>query len=278
VKGDENTMRVVVQRLTGSPDLFRNLTRDPSRSINFITCHDGFTLNDLVSYNHKHNLANGENNRDGHNHNLSWNHGVEGVTDDNAIEELRLRQIKNFFTLLFFAQGTPMIYMGDEVRRTQMGNNNAYCQDNEIGWFDWSLVEKNQDLFRFVMQLIRFNLGTDFFQEKCFWNLPDELKTTFELHGVKLGQVSWEKNTHAFSFTLFNPDYGKALHVMINAYWQPLTFEVPELTTEKWRLLIDTSNPSPDDFYSVKKDPIIQEQSYKLKGRSIVVLFVYMNV
>ena len=278
VKGNENMMRVMVQRLTGSPDLFRNLTRDPSRSINFITCHDGFTMNDLVSYNQKHNFANGENNRDGHNDNHSWNHGVEGATDDPKIEALRWKQIKNLFTILFFAQGTPMISMGDEVRRTQLGNNNAYCQDNEISWFDWSLVEKHQDLYQFVKQLIRFHLGTEFFQERCFWNLPDELKTNFELHGVKLGQISWERNAHAFAFTLYNPDYDKALHVMINAYWEPLTFEIPELTTEKWRLLINTANPSPDDFYSIKKDPVIHENTYKVSNRSIVVLFVYLGV
>ncbi|MEL6718870.1 MAG: glycogen debranching protein GlgX, partial [Bacteroidota bacterium] len=177
----ENMMNPFVQRLTGSPDLFRDMTRDPSRSINFVTAHDGFTLNDLVSYNEKHNHANGEDNRDGHSHNISWNHGIEGETDDLAIETLRLRQMKNFYAITLLSQGTPMLSMGDEVRRTQGGNNNAYCQDNEISWFDWDLVEKNKGLLNFVRKLNKFNLQTEFFQECSFWNIPDEINTEFTL-------------------------------------------------------------------------------------------------
>lgn len=275
VKGGEGMMRAMSQRVTGSPDLFRNLTRDPNRSINFVTCHDGFTMNDLVSYDRKHNWANGEENRDGHNDNHSWNHGVEGPTDDPKIEALRLRQIKNFFTILLLSQGTPMISMGDEVRRSQQGNNNAYCQDNEIGWFDWSLVEKNQELLNFVKQLIKFNLGTEFFQEDCFWNLPDENLTSFELHGTQIGNINWDRKAHAFAYSLYNPEYGKAIHVMINAYWEKLTFTLPELGEDKWRVLLDTSLTAPKDFYSVKNDPIVEEPTYEVYGRSIVVLFVY---
>lgn len=275
VKGDEGMMRAFAQRLTGSPDLFRDLTRDPNRSINFITCHDGFTLNDLVSYNEKHNWANGEENRDGHNENESWNHGVEGVTDDPEIEALRLKQIKNFFTILLLSQGTPMINMGDEVRRTQNGNNNAYCQDNEISWMDWSLVEKNKDLLSYVQKLIRFHSNTEFFLEDRFWNLPDDIETTFDLHGTRLNNVSWSKHSHAIAFTLFNPDYRKALHIMINEYWEDLEFEIPELMENNWRLLLNTANTAPDDFYSIKSDTIIDSNKIKVEARSIIGLFVY---
>ena len=132
----------MADRLLGSPEIYGHKEREPEQSINFVTCHDGFTLNDLVSYNHKHNEANGEDNRDGANENRSWNCGVEGPTDDPAIEQLRNRQVKNFFTVTMLSLGVPMFVMGDEVRRTQRGNNNAYCQDNETSWFDWTLLAK----------------------------------------------------------------------------------------------------------------------------------------
>ena len=142
-------------RLLGSPEIYGHKEREAEQSVNFVTCHDGFTLNDLVSYNQKHNEANGEDNRDGANDNRSWNCGVEGPTDDPAIETLRNRQVKNFLTVTLLSLGMPMILMGDEVRRTQRGNNNAYCQDNEISWFDWTLLEKHADVHRFVTLLNR---------------------------------------------------------------------------------------------------------------------------
>ena len=146
--------RDLADRLVGSPEIYGHEEREAEQSINFVTCHDGFTLNDLVSYNEKHNEANGEDNRDGTNDNRSWNCGVEGPTDDPAVEKLRNRQVKNFLTVTMLSLGVPMILMGDEVRRTQSGNNNAYCQDNEISWFDWTLVTKHADLHRFVTLLI----------------------------------------------------------------------------------------------------------------------------
>lgn len=271
--GHENMMNPFVQRVTGSPDLFRGQTRDPNRSINFVTCHDGFTLNDLVSYNEKNNWANGEENRDGHNHNISWNHGAEGPTEDPAIDSLRVRQMKNFFCVMLLSQGTPMINMGDEVRRTQLGNNNAYCQDNEISWFDWDLVEKNEDLLRFVSLLNKFNRQIEFFQEESFWNVPDDgINTGFELHGTILNDVSWNKDSHALSYTLYNPDYKKAIHIMINAYWKSLAFELPELTKEKWRMIVNTKNPSPRDIYVGKKGPVLRAKKYRVAARSVVVL------
>ena len=158
LKGDHGNVTRFASRLHGSPDLYSHKEREPEQSINFITCHDGFTLNDLVSYNHKHNEANGENNRDGSDNNMSWNCGVEGPTDDPEIERLRNRQVKNFFAVTLLAVGAPMLLMGDEVRRTQQGNNNAYCQDNEISWFNWNLPSKHADVHRFVRRLIQGRL------------------------------------------------------------------------------------------------------------------------
>src|SRR5262249_23055724 len=140
-------------RLVGSPEIFGHDLREPEQSVNFTTCHDGFTLNDLVSYDRKHNEANGEDNRDGTDDNRSWNCGVEGLTDDPGIEKLRNRQMKNFFAVTILSVGMPMILMGDEARRSQGGNNNAYAQDNETSWFDWSLVDSHADLHRFVSLL-----------------------------------------------------------------------------------------------------------------------------
>src|SRR5438270_10811113 len=155
-RGEPGSLRRVADRLVGSPEIYRHKNREAEQSVNFVTCHDGFTLNDLVSYNQKHNEANGEVNRDGANDNSSWNCGVEGPTEDQEIEALRERQVKNFLSILMLSQGVPMILAGDEVRRTQRGNNNAYCQDNEISWFDWDLSEKRSGLLRFFKLLIAF--------------------------------------------------------------------------------------------------------------------------
>src|SRR5690242_1655724 len=158
VKGDTSTVRALAQRVLGSPDIYGHQEREPEQSINFVTCHDGFTLNDLVSYNEKHNESNGEGNRDGSDHNLSWNCGVEGASDDADVGRLRRRQIKNFFVILLMPVGVPMLQMGDEMRRTQRGNNNAYCQDNDVSWLDWNLLDRHRDLFRFVQTLISHRL------------------------------------------------------------------------------------------------------------------------
>src|SRR4030095_1576278 len=153
-RGTDQTLAEFGSRFTGSSDLYQGTARRPYASVNFITAHDGFTLNDLVSYNEKHNDANGEENRDGSNGNRRWNCGAEGSTTDPEIERLRTRQVKNFMTVTMLSLGLPMFLMGDEVRRTQQGNNNAYCQDNEGNWFDWSLLVKHEDVHRFVKLLI----------------------------------------------------------------------------------------------------------------------------
>jgi pullulanase/glycogen debranching enzyme len=172
-KGDPGQVRDLGWRLTGSADLYGEDGRSPYNSVNFITCHDGFTLNDLVSYNEKHNEANAEENRDGTNDNLSWNCGAEGETDDAAIRKLRSQLIKNHICCLVFSSGTPMILGGDEIRRTQKGNNNAYCQDNEISWFDWTLAEKNGDILSFFRKAIAFTRRFPILQRRKFFRGVD---------------------------------------------------------------------------------------------------------
>ena len=274
VKGDAGMVQKLAARIVGSPELYTQPDREPNRSINFITCHDGFTLNDLVSYNQKHNEANGENNRDGTDANYSWNCGVEGPTDDPKIEALRQRQIKNLLTLLFVSEGTPMMLMGDEVRRTQQGNNNAYCQDNEISWFDWSLPEKHGDLLQFVRKLITYTQSLEIFREERFWFAAREGEEShITWHGVRLGQPDWGENSHSLAFTLHHKQSGEHLHVMLNSYWQALPFELPPLLTgESWHRLIDTALPAPDDFCEPDAAPRIHEDVYRVPLRAVAVL------
>jgi isoamylase len=274
LKGDDGTVGPFSQRILGSPDLFGEILRDPNRSINFVTCHDGFTLNDLVSYNQKHNWANGEGNLDGHNANFSWNCGVEGPTEDPVIERLRLRQIKNYLTLLMISKGTPMLLMGDEVRRTQSGNNNAYCHDNEISWFDWKLTEKNRDLLEFVRQIIRLNMEMDYFQEDTYWHIRKNgsSESSINFHGVKLWQPDWSEHSHTLAFTLNNPDYSNCLHIMINTYWEALDFDIPKALAEQWRRIIDTYLPHPEDILDFEKAPVVKKARYRVEARSVAVL------
>ena len=190
VKGDAGMTSALATRLLGSPDLYETSAREPYHSINFVTCHDGFTLNDLVSYNEKHNLANGDNNTDGSNANYSWNCGVEGPTDDPAINELRARQRKNFAAILLFSHGVPMILAGDEIGRTQQGNNNAYCQDNEVSWLDWRMTESHADLLRFFQQMIAFRKRCPLLRRDSF-QLHGEGGFHITWHGVKRMQPDW---------------------------------------------------------------------------------------
>jgi glycogen operon protein len=274
IKGDRNMVFSMANRITGSPDLFRTEGRDPNRSINFVTCHDGFTLRDLVSYNFKHNEANLEDNRDGHNANYSWNCGVEGPTDDPKVRALREKQMRNFLTALLTSQGTPMISMGDEIGRTQHGNNNAYCQDNELSWMDWNLLDENRELFEFTKKLIRLNLATEYFQETTFWTLNRDPNTTRGTwHGVKLHEPDFGFNSHSLAGTLHNPDYPFDIHVMINAWSEPLEFELPEPpdpSHQYWYRLIDTSQPHPYDITLPKDANHVLKNPTRVEGRSIV--------
>jgi len=276
LRGDPGMVRTFANRIHGSPDLFRSPARNPHRSINFVTCHDGFTLNDLVSYNEKHNEENLENNRDGNNTNFSWNCGHEGPTDNPGIEQLRQRQIKNFLTVLMASQGTPMLLMGDEVRRTQNGNNNAYCQDNEISWFNWDKLEEHADLFRFTRELIGLNLSSRFLQETRFWpeHLEDE-NTVLSWHGVQLGHPDWGEHSHSIAFNLHHPNYGTQIHVIANAYTEALSFELPPLPKNMfptWFRLVDTFLPSPEDIKEPGKAPQVEGFEYEAQSHSVVVL------
>jgi glycogen operon protein len=276
IKGDSNTVTRLRERITGSFDLYRSGHRSLAQSINFITCHDGFTLNDLVSYEEKHNEANHEFNRDGTSNNLSWNCGSEGPTCDPPIERLRITQIKNFFALTLLSIGTPMLLMGDEARRTQEGNNNAYCQDNEISWFDWSLADHHEDMFRFVRNLIRLRLNFEHDLDGRPLSLEDYLeKARVEWHGVELNNPDWSADSHSLACTLHSFSSTQMRYIAINAYWEPLIFQLPPVATSHkpgWLRLVDTSLPSPDDIVDGLAGVAITTPTYLVNPRSIIML------
>jgi len=226
-----------------------------------------------VSYNSKHNETNLEDSRDGSNSNFSWNCGTEGETSDQYINELRLKQIKNFLTLTFISQGTPMLLMGDEVRRTQRGNNNTYCQNNDVGWFDWDLVDKNRDLLNFVKGMIACT------QQKEIFRIEDILASSEDIdephitwHGIKLHKPDWSDNSQSLAFTLIHPDAKEIIHVMVNAYHKELSFQLPPLTGKHWFKMVDTAAAAPEDFNFVGKGEEILQSSIDVQDRSIIVL------
>ncbi len=271
VKGNTGTVGALGDSLLGGDSLFHQPGRNPSRSVNFVTAHDGFTLNDLVSYNGKHNESNGENNKDGTDDNNSWNCGVEGSTDEAKVEALRRRQIKNFMTILLASQGQPMLLMGDEVRRTQRGNNNAYCQDNALAWFDWTDVEKHADILRFTRGLIHFHQQSAIFRDHRFWSEPGAASITW--HGVHLNQPEWDEDSHALAFELSHPKTREHLHVMLCAYWEPLVFDLPPLPAgRRWRRLVDTALASPDDLTDPPTALPVDQRQYPCQARSSVIL------
>jgi isoamylase len=276
IKGDRNAVVKLRERITGSLDLYRNEHRPAGRSINFVTCHDGFTLNDLVSYNLKHNEANDELNNDGTNDNLSWNCGVEGLTTDRKIERLRVQQIKNFFVLTLLAVGTPMLLMGDEVRRTQQGNSNAYCLDNETSWFDWNLCTANAEILRFVQCMIPVRLDFDHGIEGGRIMLEEYLsKARIEWHGIELGKPDWNNDSHSIAFTLHSFASSQVRYIAINAYWKPLEFALPPVTlgpNAGWLRIIDTSLPSPEDILEGATGVPVATSRYVVNPRSIVML------
>ena len=273
VKGEDGAVPALAARLLGSPDIYAYEQREAEQSVNFVTCHDGFTLNDLVSYDVKHNEANGEDNRDGANDNASWNCGVEGPSDDPEIESLRNRQVKNLLALLLLAAGTPMLLMGDEVRRTQRGNNNAYCQDGDISWFDWSLLERHADVHRFVRLLNEFRLRRDVVAQGTRMTLQELLeRADITWHGVELGCPDWSDKSHSLAFTLRSLRGRYSLHGMMNAYWEPLSFELPPAAKGTWRRCIDTALTSPNDILPWSEAPSHAQSSYLVSARSLVLL------
>ncbi|MBE9171339.1 glycogen debranching protein GlgX [Pleurocapsales cyanobacterium LEGE 06147] len=275
VKGDPGLVGAVALRLAGSADLYQQRGRFPTHSINFITCHDGFNLNDLVSYNYKHNEANGEDNRDGIDENWSWNCGIEGETDNPEIDALRKRQIKNFTAILMLSQGIPMILAGDEVRRTQKGNNNAYCQDNEINWFDWDLLEKNAEIFRFFKLMIDFRKRYGSLCRRGFFNgeINERGLADISWHGTQLFKPGWDDpNARILAYTLGGFDGAPDIHVMLNMYWESLEFEMPQVEGRNWYKVVDTAETSPLDILDPCQEVIISGNSYLVKNRSVVVL------
>jgi isoamylase len=276
-RGEEDSVTRFADRLLGSPEIYAHKAREAEQSVNFVTCHDGFTLNDLVSYNQKHNEANGEDNRDGANDNRSWNCGVEGPTDDPAIEKLRNRQVKNFLTSTMLSLGVPMIVMGDEVRRTQWGNNNAYCQDNETSWFDWTLVAKHADVHRFVTLLVARRLLRSVEPKRQRESLSQLLREAKKAwHGVKLNEPDWSQWSHSVALTAEVWRQGLLFHLIVNAYWEPLDFDLPPLDQEYgplWHRWINTGLDSPNDIVQWQTAPAVSGSTYRVEARSVVVLF-----
>ena len=275
LKGDTGQAAQVAQRLIGSPDIYGPKHREAEASVNFITCHDGFTLADLVSYNAKHNDANGEHNRDGSDDNASWNCGSEGPTDDPAVLALRQRQLRNFLTVLLLSSGTPMLAMGDELCRSQGGNNNAYCQDNSISWLDWGLLADHADLYRFTRELIAYRRRRDVVADGQALCLADLLQShEIHWHGIEPDQPDWGDNSHSLAYTMTSTSHRFRLCVLINAWWQPLTFTLPpaDFGHEQWRRWIDTARPSPADIVPWEQASHIDQESCSVSSRAVVVL------
>ncbi|MGA0593875.1 glycogen debranching protein GlgX [Enterovirga sp. CN4-39] len=279
VKGDNGVVRAFAYRLTGSPDVYMHDGREAEQSVNFVTSHDGFTLNDLVSFNTKHNEANGEHNRDGGNDNLSWNCGVEGPTDDPEIEQLRQRQIKNFLTLLLLSTGTPMLLMGDEVRRSQAGNNNAFCQDNEISWFDWALLREHADIHRFTKGLVAAKMNRELPIERLAMTLGELLqRQPFRWHGVHQDAPDWSDESHTLAATVELLGYPVTMHIMVNAFWEGLAFDLPGLQRGgTWRRFIDTSVAAPGDICSLEEAPTVEGPTYLVQPRSVVLVVAHVG-
>ncbi len=275
MRGDCGMIHRFANRLLGSPDIYNHDT-DPQKSVNFITCHDGFTLWDLLSYNQKYNEANGENNRDGNNHNISYNYGVEGETNDLKINKLRLRQAKNLMLLNLFSMGTPMILMGDEVLRTQKGNNNAYCQDNEIGWFNWETNAFQQEMFNFTRGLLTYRVTRGRGVSDNIFSLKEAIACNNVIwHGVKPNQPDWSHDSHTLGLTVYSSTHNTYYYMFINAYWEGLHLEIPDVPFDKhrkWYRIVDTSLPPPYDIHVGAENMQSIGHNYYLDSRSILVL------
>ena len=268
-RGDEGMLGLFASRICGSSDVYRKSGKGPEASINFITCHDGFTLNDLVSYRHKHNEANGESNRDGTNTNFSENYGSEGETTDAGVESLRKCQIKNFLLTLLISRGVPMLLGGDEFRRTQGGNNNAYCQDNETSWHDWSCLERHRDILRFTRGLIAFRRAHPVLSKERFYT-DAEVKW----FGPQGGLPNWADPNEKQCACLIQEDELHALCLMFNAGANEADFGLPPvLPGARWHLAVDTSREAPQDLFAAGEEPLWEDpRTYHLTSRSSAIL------
>ncbi len=276
LRGDEGFVGSFADRLLGSPGIYGHEEREVEQSVNYVTCHDGFTLNDLVSYSRKHNDANGENNRDGMDDNRSWNCGAEGVSNDPAVKKLRNRQVKNFLAITMLSAGIPMIFMGDEMRRTQYGNNNAYCQDNETSWLDWGLLAKHADVHRFVTLLNARRRLRKTEIERQRLSLNRLLRgTNLTWHGVKVRQPDWATSSHSIGLTVEMPDERVTVHLIANAYWEALDFELPQIGRPgiSWRRWINTGLDSPQDIVHWEAALPVLSSAIRAEPRSVIGLF-----
>ena len=279
----EPIVKEMVQRLQGSPDLYAFTERTVDSSVNFVTAHDGFTLADLVSYNQKHNEANGEDNRDGANDNESWNCGVEGKTDDPKINALRRRLMRNAIAMLMVSQGVPMLLMGDEICHSQNGNNNTYCHDSELTWLNWDLLKINADFFRFVKNCIAFRNAHPVLRNLYYFKNEDYMGSGYAditWHGVKVGNPDWADYSRTLAFMLCgkHAKRGKvkdnSIYVVMNMYWEKLSFELPQLPlAEKWHMFVNTGFNPPRDIWEPGTEPILENQnSIMVSDRSVVIL------
>jgi len=280
-RGEPGMAGALATRICGSADLYEHSGRQPKHSLNFVTCHDGFTLADLVSYNNKHNEANGEGNRDGSNDNYSWNCGAEGITSDPAIHRLRRQQAKNLMTTLMLSQGVPMILAGDEFLRTQKGNNNAWCQDSELSWIDWRLKDENADFFRFTQQLIALRKRHPVLRRRRHFHgkgMHGDLEPDIVWHGVEPYQPDFSDGSRILAYTLDGSLTGREpdrdFFVACNGWIDALRFRIPPSPSGKiWHRVIDTAQASPFDFSPEDLGPQIPFWSYyTVPGHSMLAL------
>ena len=272
VKGDPGKVGDIAARIQGSPDIYAE--RGPRASINFVTCHDGFTLRDLVSYQRKHNYANGEYNYDGADDNHSWNCGHEGETAQPAVNALRLRQTKNFLSILMVSQGVPMLLMGDETGQSKGGNNNSYCHDSPLNWFDWRRLVTYQSLYRFTRTLIQFRKRHPILRRRAWFQYHDigGGYPDISFHGRQLWQPNWGHEAHELAFLLCHPD--DMIYVIMNVYWETQYFDLPPLPAgSRWHTAVNTMLASPQDCHPPGDEPPLQNQRQIMVGaRSVVIL------
>ena len=271
-RGDDGMLGLFASRICGSADIYTKSGKGPESSINFVTCHDGFTLNDLVSYRTKHNEANGENNHDGTDANYSENYGVEGKTTDVLIEGVRKSQIKDLLLTLFISRGVPMLLGGDEFRRTQSGNNNAYCQDNETSWYDWSCLKKHEEIFRFTRGMIAFRRAHPILSKEQFYSDAE-----IQWFGPNGGSPNWSDwNAKQFA-CLIHEDQRNSLYLMFNAWAEAADFGLPPLLPgTRWHLAVNTSHESPQDLCAAGEEPLWEDpRNYHLSHRASAVLLAH---
>jgi len=279
-RGDEGCTGHLATRLCGSADLYGDTKHKPCYSINFVTCHDGFTLNDLVSYNHKHNMLNGENNKDGEDYNISYNYGVEGPTDSADINALRLKQAKNFMATLLLSRGVPMITAGDEFLFTKNGNNNTYCQDNELSWIDWGLLEKNKGMFRFTKEMIALRKAHPVLHDNRFFHgsiIDGRFIPDISWYDAEGNDPDWNNDKLKLIIALINGKCGKEpdndVCIIFNANYWDITCKIPPAPSGYlWELTIDTSSEEPLDIREPDKRETLWENYLKIQGFSTVVL------